>query len=390
MLQLSAVVLGLFFPVSQEVDLQELLRRGIKPDQVAVELVSADGRSRFRVPAQFVPHTPKAASGEAEGKAASKGTLWWIAPAECAAGSVAIVPWDRPALPQVTIKSDPSGAYYDLAEGNFPVLRYNHGTVPVPEGVNPKYARGDYIHPLYGLDGERLTDDYPRDHPHHRAVGWSWPVTRWKNEVRDIWAVSGVWSRPVAVRRTEAGPVLAILEVENVWKWGDKDPIVREEVAIRAYRRWQAGRFVDVEVRLTGLAESVAIGGRPHAGYGGFGLRAAPVKNQKITLHVGPAQADPRRAWIDYSGVFAGAKGLGGVTIFENVRNPGYPSDLKQYPNLNYVMPAFPGEREVPLPPGKTLVLNHRLFIHAGGADEKTLSAVWAAYAKPAMPPRPW
>jgi hypothetical protein len=255
--------------------------------------------------------------------------------------------------------------------------------VPAPQGTDPIYARGDYIHPLYGLSGEVLTDDYPKDHPHHRGVWWSWPVTRWNSEVRDIWAVVGVWSRPATMRRADGGPVLAILEAENVWKWGDKDPIVKEEVLIRAFKQGGLGRCVDVEIRLTGLADGVAIGGRPHGGYGGFTYRAAAAVEQAIQPHVDPATARPRRSWLDYSARFSGGKGLAGVAIFEDPANRLYPNAWQQYPTINCVMPAFPGEREVPIPKGQTLTLKHRLWIHPGRADEKTLADAWSAYANP-------
>jgi hypothetical protein len=183
------------------------------------------------------------------------------------------------------------------------------------------------------------------------------------------------------MRRAEAGPVMAILEAENVWKWGDKDPIVKEEVVIRAFRQGPVGRFVDVEVRLTALADGVAIGGRPKAGYGGFALRAAKVEQQTIVAHIDPPEAEPRRSWLDYSGIFAGGKERSGVAIFEHVTNPGYPNEVRQYPNLNCVMPAFPCTREVPLAKEKPLILNHRLWIHDGGADENILAQIWAAYA---------
>lgn len=301
-----------------------------------------------------------------------------IALALCVLLTAAIVFAAEPAL---KIKAAPKAEFYEIWEGSLPVLRYNHSTVPVPRGIDPKYARGDYIHPLYGLDGEVLTDDYPKDHPHHRGVGWSWPVTRWKSEVRDIWAVSGVWSRPVAMRRCEATQDAAVLEAENVWKWGDKAPIVREEVVIRAQPMAAEGRLIDVQVRLTGLEDGVAIGGRPHAGYGGFGLRAAPAQQRKITLHQDASPSGSPRVWLDYSGVFTGGKALAGVAIFEHPAIPGYPSPLKEYPGCNYAMPAFPGEREVPLPKEQTLVLNYRLLVHHGGADEKVLSRAWATYA---------
>ena len=102
-----------------------------------------------------------------------------------------------------------------------------------------------------------------------------------------------------------------------------------------------------------------------------------------VALYTDPAGTTPRRSWLDYSGTFAGAKGPSGVAIFEHPENPQYPSALHQYPECNYVMPAFPGEREVPLVKGETLVLKHRLWIRSGAAEQKTLGDVWTAYAKP-------
>lgn len=283
----------------------------------------------------------------------------------------------------MAVTSDSAKTSYLITENDRPVLRYNFGTVPPPEGTKPIYARGDYISPLFGPSGEVLTEDYPKDHPHHRGIWWSWPVTRWKDEVRDIWAVVGVWSRPVAIRRAEGGPAFALLEAENVWKWEDRAAIVKEEVLIRAHKQETLGRFIDVEIRLTGLADGVAIGGRPKGGYGGFALRAAPTKDQQIVRHVDPPEAKPRRSWLDYSGVFSDGKQAVGVTIFEHPANPGYPSELQAYAGINCVMPAFPGDREVPIPKGQTLTLKHRLWIHPGRADEKKLADVWSAYAHP-------
>ena len=250
-------------------------------------------------------------------------------------------------------------------------------------GTEARYARGDYISPLYGPGGEALTDDYPRDHPHHRGVSWSWPVTRLNDEVRDIWAVLGVWARPVAMHRVSTGPVLAVLRADSLWKWGDTKPIVHEQVVIRAFHSGSLGRFVDVDVTLTAMVSGVAIGGRPKRGYGGFAFRAAPAKERAIATHSDPVGADPRRAWIDYSGVFADGKGRVGVTILEHRTNPDYPSDLHQYPSCNCVMPAFPGAREVHLLKGKPLLLRHRLWIHPGAAEEKTAADVWSAYCTP-------
>ena len=364
-------------PLSLEVDLGMLLgeKLGIGRWLHLSEVIAGTGSPPVVVPVQFEPEAPNS----------QRGKIWWLMPPGPEVRRkfrLVVIPSEEVA-PACNVNIDRQGKLAEVTESGSPVLRYNHGTVPVPEGTEARYARGDYISPLYGPGGEALTDDYPRDHPHHRGVSWSWPVTRLNDEVRDIWAVLGVWARPVAMHRVSTGPVLAVLRADSLWKWGDTKPIVHEQVVIRAFHSGSLGRFVDVDVTLTAMVSGVAIGGRPKRGYGGFAFRAAPAKERTIATHGDPVGADPRRAWIDYSGVFADGKGRVGVTIFEHRTNPDYPSDLHQYPSCNCVMPAFPGAREVHLLKGKPLLLRHRLWIHPGAAEEKTAADVWSAYCTP-------
>lgn len=333
-----------------------------------------EGVSGAAAPAQY----------EARSSDGREGRLWWLAaPGPRSERRFRLQTSAPSGLPAMRVSAVRERGLYDITEDDHPVLRYNHGTVPVPPGIPTNYARGDYIMPLYGLDAEMLAADYPKDHPHHRGLGWSWPVTRWGSEVRDIWAVSGVWARPAGSPRIETGPVFALIEAASVWKWGDATPIVREEVTIRAFRQFNGHRFVDIEVRLTALVGNVAIGGRPQGGYGGFGLRAQPATERVITRYVDPVGASPRRSWIDYSGLFAGAASPSGLALFEHPANPFYPSTLLDYPDLNYVMPAFPGEREVALSREQPLVLRHRVWIHRGMATAESLDAVWRGYHEP-------
>src|SRR5688500_13379652 len=61
-----------------------------------------------------------------------------------------------------------------LWEGGKPVLVYNHGLIARPEAPGTR-ARACYVHPVYGLDGEVITDDFPKDHLYHRGMYWAWP-----------------------------------------------------------------------------------------------------------------------------------------------------------------------------------------------------------------------
>ena len=388
-------------PVSVDVDLAALLGAKAVPECLQLSEQTAGAAKSKPVAVQFSP----------EAKGSTEGTLWWLMPPGPAGQRrFELTVGSQPRVPEFAASLNKQRQAVDVKDGNLPVLRYNHGTVPPPPPIVEKfekkhkpplfYARGDYIHPVFGPDGEELTDDYSLDHPHHRGICWAWPVVHYRGQVRDIWAVrvlptqpGGVWARPVSMDRVEAGPVLAAIDAENVWKWGDTEPILREDVAIRVFHRTNRCRYLDVRVCLTSVVDGLSIGGRPHASYGGFTFRTFPSFDQRqIDMHIEPPEAKPRKAWYHLTGNFPGGKGLAGVALFEHVTNPDYPSSPKpgtadlvpgKYPRWRTMQPAWPGDREVALPKGKPLVLNHRLWIHPGAANDATLADVWATYAHP-------
>ena len=99
-----------------------------------------------------------------------------------------------------------------------------------------------------------------------------------------------------------------------------------------------------------------------------------------------------RQAWYHLTGNFPGGKGPAGVLLMEHVTNPDYPSYPNPqtsdavpggYPQWRTVQPAWPGDREVALAKGEPLVLKHRLWIHPGLSDSRTLAEVWNVYAHP-------
>src|ERR1035437_9673523 len=238
----------------------------------------------------------------------------------------------------------------DLASGQInitdhgkPVLRYNYKTVEpgeVLDKVTPANriyarARSDYIHPLFGLDGEVLTRDWPVDHPHHRGIYWAWPEVDFGKERGDLHALQKVFARPTGKVRLESGPVFAEIEAENLWLWEDREPIVREQAIIRAYRATSQGRVVDLAFRFVALKEGVTLARRGTDKYGGLSVRMATPAGQQIAVHTDPSNTVPRRAWSDLSGVFGGAGAASGLTVLQHARNPDYPGDWEQHPELS-------------------------------------------------------
>ena len=58
----------------------------------------------------------------------------------------------------------------ELLENGYPVFYYQRA----PKSLTGEYIYNNYIHPLYSLDGDPLTEEFPVDHPHHRGIFWAW------------------------------------------------------------------------------------------------------------------------------------------------------------------------------------------------------------------------
>lgn len=77
---------------------------------------------------------------------------------------IGIILTDGPAQMKF-VEKDEQGTL-TLRDGKIDVLTYRFG-YQLKTGVDPRYTRSCYIHPLFSLDGQVLTDDFPKDHLHH-------------------------------------------------------------------------------------------------------------------------------------------------------------------------------------------------------------------------------
>jgi len=279
------------------------------------------------------------------------------------------------------------------------VLQYNWTTVDPPKGLMEKVPAGarryalprrNYIHPLYGLDGEVLTLDWSTAHPHHRGIYWAWPEVDWKGQRADWHALQGISSRPVGEVKLEGGDDFAQVVATNEWLWAGKDgkgaktPIVREVATIRVWRAGKGGQHVDLTFRFEAIADDVKLARRGTGAYGGLNIRLSPVKDLQLTHHADPAGAEPRRAWSDSVGIRQGGTRPMGLAVFEKATNPCYPGDWVKYEYLPWFQPTFPakGTRHV-LSEGKPLVLAYRLWIRRGGkATDAEYTRQWKAFNK--------
>ncbi len=243
--------------------------------------------------------------------------------------------------------------------------------------------RSDYIHPLYGLDGAMLTNDWPdAGHPHHRGIFWAWPEVKYGSKSGDIYALQTVFARPTGNIKLTSGPVYAEIDAENLWMWEDEEAIVREQAVIRVYQASSDHRIIDLRITLLALKDSVTIATRFTNSYGGLNLRMMTPESQEISYYKDEPGSNPLRAWSDFNGIFEGSKSTSGLMVLQHQDNPDYPGDWVEYPDLAWVQPTFPSPgTRYPLDTAEPLVLRYRLIIHKGGAPAKDFSEKsWDAY----------
>ena len=340
---------------------------------------------------------------------------------EDASGSYELVEIPVKCYDSVSVFFDKASGQFLFMENDRQILKYNYNTVFEDDVVRPDndtveirfdkvtgvyleeylkenpeadrkavhttsiYAvpRSDYIHPLYGLEGEMLTRDWPDGgHPHHRGIFWAWPEVEWGSQRGDIYALQRIFARPTGRVETVTGPVFAQLSAENLWMWEDSIPIVRETGVIRVYHSVVESRTIDITIRLEALKDSITIATRGTNSYGAFNARMQTPEMQKISYFTDDQGSEPSRSWADFSGIFMGSSEASGMMILQHRENPEYPGPWQEYPDLSWIQPVFPSHNtRYPVKRDEPLVLRFRLVIHKGSTPPAELSETrWDAY----------
>jgi hypothetical protein len=272
----------------------------------------------------------------------------------------------------------------EIQEGGHKVLFYQVR----PKTVDGKFERAGYVHPLYSLNGNSLTDDMPKDHPYHRGIFWAWHQIVWKNKkIAEGWSSENISWLPVKVKmnRTKKN---ATLQAEVRWKSvieNKPTDIIRENTTIKIYPATDKYRILDFDIQLNALVDSLKIGGSDDAkGYGGFCLRlklpqdiSFVSQGKTIIPQETPVVAGP---WMDISGSFEGASlPKTSVVVFANPADTGQPWILRKVTSMQNV--PFPGSTPVDLP-REGWHLKYRVIVNNGGISNEEIGKLYKRYVK--------
>lgn len=279
-----------------------------------------------------------------------------------------------------------------VREGDQNILFYQKET----KSLEGKYPRSHYIHPLYNLDGEIISEDFPEDHPHHRGVFWSWhQILIGDSSVADGWDCKNISWDVQDVTELMNNTEALKLRINLFWKsplWldenGNRKPFLEEITFITIHKTRDKYRSIDFEISLKALETGVKIGGSTdEKGYGGFSVRTTvpedltfisgdtTVKPEVLAVTAGP--------WMDFSGTFVKTKS--GVAI---LTHPQFPAQRQKwiirdgnlFRSLQNV--RFPGRGLVDISRDNPLTLKYRLVIHKGEADDIDIDTIYQNYIK--------
>jgi len=274
-----------------------------------------------------------------------------------------------------------SGQSMGLWEGNQPVFVYNHGLISNSNAPSQP-GRASYLHPLYGLDGEVLTDDFPKDHDYHRGLYWAWPHIKIAGREYDLWSLRGIRSEFRRWLAQEAKPNLAILAVENVWLADDRE-VMREQLRLEIHPASSQSRAIDLELSWSPIGQPISLGGAPGKSYGGLTLRFGPRSTTIVTVPSGRPSDDllmTKLPWADFCGDLNKGQGtLSGAAIFVH---PQHPDSPPTWMTRRYGMLAvgWPGVAPRTFPAGKMFSCRYRLWIHRNALTSAEIQKVYDAY----------
>lgn len=303
-----------------------------------------------------------------------------------------------------------------LLENNQPVWTYVFGPKTgehVPE-QDSRRIRSCYIHPLFGMNGEVLTDDFPTDHYHHHGIFWTWPHVGMEeadgNKVDlSLWEDKGIkqqFVRWIDQNRTED---VATLSVENGW-FIEKDAIndtndtnntngvnvitpekiMSELVTIKTGPTKEdpilgKTRSLDLEFTWIPLKGPITLRGAEGKSYGGLTVRFRPRSRQTtITVPQGVAVGDLSETpleWADFTSRFGKSEQRSGAAIFIPPTHPDFPPTwLTRY--YGPLCVGWPGVNGKTFQPGEPIQLHYRIWIHENSLETEQIQTEYKRYSQ--------
>jgi hypothetical protein len=259
-----------------------------------------------------------------------------------------------------------------------------------------KRQRKPILWPLLGPKGERLTQNGPKDHVHHRSF-W---FTHGHVNGHDFWSELPRAGRTVVsnLRPLTSGPVFGEISCTVDWIAKDGAKVCADQRTTRFYRM-KGVRLCDFEIAFRPTEGDLVFGDDKE---GTFGVRVAETMSadQPKGAPAGGVLVNAeglrngavwgkKSPWCDYSGPVDG--GVAGIAIFDHPSNLRHPTTWHARTYGLFCANPFGlsfftnkkenGEHRVAS--GSEFRLTYRVMLHSGDAAAAEVPAHFAAFAAP-------
>ena len=276
------------------------------------------------------------------------------------------------------------------------VLTYNK-TVKVPAGVDAKYGRSGFIHPISTPSGRVLTDGYPLPHhSHQNGVFCAWRKATFEGEKLNFWEPSKAKIRHERVLEIINGKSVAGFRVELAHING-KQKILHETWTVKVNS--DTG-YIDLISEQSCATNTPLILERFH--YGGMAIRGSRqwfesahtsagkgalkdefVEPCKMITSEGLTQSNgnhSRPSWVCMTGAINAAPVS--ITFVPHPSNFRYPQHVRLHPKMPYFCFIPTVEKPFKIEAGKPWVSQYRIVAEDGEPEPTKLDAVQRAFAQ--------
>lgn len=279
-----------------------------------------------------------------------------------------------------------------IRNGEREVLSYFHGYNTLPDGLDLRYKRGGYIHPVFSPDGTVLTNHLNVDlHPHHSGIWSAWTRTEFQGRTPDFWNIhnnTGRVDHAEGLDETWQGPVFAGFRSKHFFEdFSGDEPVIalNEEWEARVFKSPEGYHKFDLIVSQTANTSSPLI--LPEYRYGGVGFRGHadwddPENCTFLTSDgLGRDGHATRVNWTHIGGHSDGE--LAGIAIMSHPSNFRHPQPVRIHPNEPFFNFAPQQLGEMAIEPGSPYVVRYRYITYDGEPDPEKLDNLWNDFAYP-------
>ncbi len=304
-------------------------------------------------------------------------------------------------FPQIKIQKNEGALQFSF--NNNPILNYQFEITYPPEGIDEKYKKSGFIHPLWSPGGEILTRIQPPDHYHHYGIWGPWTKTHINDREVDFWNLAkgqGTVLFKKFLNESQGDVFSAFTALQEHLDFGaalENKVAINEALEIKIWNLRSSSNswLIDYTTTIESPLESGILFDAYRYG-GGIGFRATEKWHKDNTSVLTSDNKDRLTAdgssakWVIVEGESKTKKGRSGILFMGFPENKEFPEPMRVWPidgngGRGDMFFEFCPIRHVEwkIESNKKYQLKYRMLIFDGSMGQEQAEQYWQSFANP-------